>query len=242
MINYFELTLHFQMLWTIFEYMSNEDRRNVRLVCKRFFEICIHQKFLRAEQFMCNDGIYSTTEVLTTLQKSEREVLQLKFYNVCFKINTDRLFEAISSKIQTLNFVSCSFAESVIEKILIMCSNLKQLTIASICYPRLLALLDYLERRNVIKTNIIFLKIDLDRNSQSHFSEYRCFNFTDRIIGILPNLQYLKMNTVFLKTEKFSILDGIKELGLNNRNLFTSEDSYIIRNRILSMTKYVQIY
>ncbi len=245
-------------MWNIFEYMSNEDRKHIRLVCKRFFEMCIHRKFLRTEQFMCSSDIYSPAEILTTLQRSKREVLQLKFRGARFRRNADLLFEAVSSRIQTLKFVLCFFNKKSLEKILIKCSNLKQLTITSISYQRLLALLDYLEWRKVIKTNLISLEIDLEFNSQVYLINENNFNvgdtfggqivgnvdvtFTERIIRIFPNLQYLKINTAFLKTEIPSVLNGIKELGLGRDMYPLAGDNYTDRDKILSLTKYVQIY
>ncbi len=227
--------------------MSHEDRRNIRLVCKRFFDIPIHQKFLHTEQFTCSSSIYPVEKFLTTLQRNKREVFQLKFRHTKFHRNTVRLFETMSFKIQTLNFFSCSFEESVLEKILIMCSSLKQLTFTSIYYQRLLVLFDYLERKNVIKSDVIFLEIDWDKtrglcfhgNTREGKISGNVATVVERIIGIFPNLQYLKIDIMFLKNEITSILHGIKELGLSVLDPLSRDD---YADTILSLTKYGRIY
>ncbi len=201
---------------------------------------------MQTEQFVGSSGIYSVVEILITLQRSERELLQLKFQGVCFTRNSDQLFEAVSSKIQALSFLECSFEKNVLENILIKCSNLKQLTITSISYQQLLLLLDYVKQRNNIKTDVIFLEIDLDLNNRfcsenyfdDTFGEQIIGNgngtFTEQIISIFPNLQYLKINTVFQKSEIPSILNGIKELGLRVLHPLTSDNCI---DRILPFTK-----
>ncbi len=233
-----------------------------------FFEICIHRKFLQTEQFMCSSGIYSFKEIFTTLQRSERELLQLKFRYTHFWKNSDRLFEAVSSKIQTLSFFECSFHRKVFEKIIVMCSNLKRLTITSTNCKQLRILLVRLKRRNIVKTDVIFLEINLIPNSQNCFYLINLFasifellmstyeqlvsayeeliigtytdKYTKRIFSIFPNLQYLKINNMFQLNEIPSIrYNGIKELGLDVMYPFP-KDNY--SNRILSLTKYGQIY
>ncbi len=211
------------MLELIFEHGSNEDRRNIRLVCKRWFKICNRSKFLQLER-LTYGNVYCTSQIFSMLQRSERKLFRLKFKFTRFKEADLQFFSIIGLKIWSLNFFDCSFEENVLENIITICQNLLQLSLKfqfrQKNVDRLRILLNYLTRRNIIKSEVIFLDIEVPNLA---WLDTVTIN---QIFRIFPNLQHFKIvcpdvsadggNAIFTNicTEIRSLQDRIKELSL----------------------------
>lgn len=182
-----------QVLAKIFEYLLVRERGNVKLVCRRWCEI-FHQtaKLLGDEKLICCD-IYRSSDpsqdILGTLARSKREILDLEFHYFEFRESDSSFWEQCGRKIRALHFSECSMTSDTLLRAILDCPNL---TSISWCVENVKTenavfcpaeTMDRLLRCRVTNANLVSLSIRCSRaNGLSNF-------ILGALFALFPNIR-----------------------------------------------------
>lgn len=208
----------FQILLTIFKYyLSTNERKNVKLVCKTWFKTCNIPLFLKDELLNCL-GVYQTSDIYELLNESEREILNLKFQNVKFPDDNSSFWQHNGSKVKSIDFINCEFQNNTLTEIIIFCKNLVHLSFVYTSQynrnvlPPIIGL-DGVLRNEIIRENLCSLEIDfLDSLWLSNYIIYQLFL-------IFPNVKILKISCRAVDQNFEKVFLDLSEF--NSRNNFT---------------------
>lgn len=152
----------FQMLLMIFKYLSVNDRKALKLVCKYWFEICGLQS---NDQVINCRGFYPLPDTYEFLNGVQSQLLNLTFNGVLF--TDDSSFWKINGpRIQAITFEDCQFDENIFGEIIYFCENLSHLSIkfTQLCYlsfPNL----GRVSGSGLVRKNLQYLEICTSRSS-----------------------------------------------------------------------------
>lgn len=114
----------------MFGFLSPQDRRNVKLVCKRWYDACNVVSLINSERIIIcpkSTNKSNLTDVMKTLTKSK-----MKFYNLEFRRmrleRTTSFWRTCGRKILFLHFVDCKLNENTIDKLMTYCINIRHLS------------------------------------------------------------------------------------------------------------------
>lgn len=177
----------------VFDHLTSEDRKNVRLVCRCFYRSCNHLRFLKDEtiHIVGNQNIASTFEFLS---KSYRSLWNLKFDSVLIISYTPSIlsfFVYHGSNIRSLCFHDCKFCPKLLASIIIFCKALEEVSITFSEQNR-----DY----QILFDDFLYLEmISVVREKVSIFTlEMRCGVWLTnrkllRFLNIFPNIRKLNL-------------------------------------------------
>lgn len=173
----------FQLLFKIFKYLPLLDRKNAKLVCKLWYDVCNFEYFLERQKFICC-GIYPTESILQTLTNSSCAYLNLEFYRVNFCFTSTEYWELLGPKIHALYFVECDMKAEMVKEIIVKCIELKHLTI-SFERPLLLlqSLLDNVCKQFIKRPKLVSIDMRVI-NSNGWFSNAILWNLLSIYINI----------------------------------------------------------
>lgn len=232
----FSLLFVFQILLTIFKYyLSTNERKTVKLVCRAWFETCNVPFLLNDEVLICL-GVYQSSDICELLDGSEREVLNFKFQNVKFSDNNSSFWKKNGPKVQSIDFIDCEFQNSTLTEIIIFCKNLLNLSLVYTSRydsERIVSSpitgFDGVLRNDIVRENLNSLEIDfLDSLWMSNYIIYQLFL-------IFPNVQILKISCTVVDKNFEKIFLDMSEF--TNRNNFTFSP---ILNYLMASTNRIE--
>lgn len=174
------------MTRSIFKYLSVNERKAVRLVCKTWFGICDMPSLSDDEVISCR-GCNQLSDTYDFLNRSQRRILNLKFNRIRF-VDAASFWQINGSRIRSITFNNCHVDENFMEKIIYSCDNLFHLAITytSDCtdnpfFPDLAEI----AQRGIVRESLESLEI----HHESIYGEERMIH----IFPIFPKLKKLKM-------------------------------------------------
>lgn len=210
-------TITFQILLMIFKYLSTNERKAVKRVCKNWFEICNLSSLSNDEVLYCR-GFYKLSHIYELLSRSERRSLNLKFQLVPFTngsllwrmifTNDSSFWKINGPRIRSITFEDCQFEKNILGEIIYCCENLYHLSFKSTRgSPLSLPNLVEVPSDAVVRENLQCLEID---TSASPIPEDAAF----QLFSLFSHLKVLKINCSYFH--------------FDSRRIFPALNSYLV--------------
>lgn len=180
----------------IFTYLSLEDRKSIRLTCRRFYDICNDIYFHDKEEIVFHGNI-NTDCAFNSLADSRRKLWNIKMNSVHLVDDTIfSFFEKQGANICSLSFYKCALAQGVLRGLIERCEALHSL---SLVFPRSRKFYDIKFCENLLNdikslelTSVVRLNVS---NFVLHIPSNCCLtnrNFK-RIFAVFPNIERLDL-------------------------------------------------
>lgn len=212
----------FQILPQIFKFLSTNERKIVKLVCKSWFEACNVFSLLNDELITCL-GIYQLSDTYELLNRSQRRFLFLEFEHVEFN-NDSSFWENNGYKIRSICFANCNFLNGTLGKIIIYCVSLMHLSFRFTCSASESPInendLDEILKIGIVRENLNSLEIYVHDPDRIKLSNY----ITHQLFSIFPKVKILKIKCTDSSEPEDDEYPGNVDLDLSefcNKNCFT---------------------
>lgn len=114
----------------MFRQLPLHDRKNVRLVCRRFHDICTRWCFIQNEKFVFRRGCVDSASIVDLLLGCNYSACNFEFVRVPMnELPMSRFPSSDSQKIRHLTLNECSFSLKTITEIITYCCDLQYLKI-----------------------------------------------------------------------------------------------------------------
>lgn len=192
-------------IWSLVfsSYLPLEDRKNVRLTCRRFYDACCIHRIQRKEEMVIY-GAYNSCSSIQSLCGSERKIWNIKLCKV-HPIDDSVLpfFEKHGANIHSLTLLDCTLNRGILIDILGPCKNLRTFAVRFTrdcrVYSNNAVFLEFevLRGRGIICSKVTDLTLELS-NSCS-----RAITSKDlrQISALFPNIE--KFNTFPVFTTRY---------------------------------------
>lgn len=119
-------TLPEEVWYKVFNYLTLDDRKSVRLLCHRFYEACNRIHFQKNEEIIFYGNI-NTNAAIQSFSTSKRKVWNIKLYQVHLEdTRILEFFQKQGGNINSLAFNFCELAPRIFKNIIECCSNLQE--------------------------------------------------------------------------------------------------------------------
>lgn len=113
-----------EMWGKLLTYLSIQDRKNLRLSCRHFYEACNTSLIQRSEKFLFCGNI-NTEAALLSFSQSERNLWNIEMYRVhLMEDSILPFFEKQGSNVRSLTLESCVIGPGILKKLLESCTTL----------------------------------------------------------------------------------------------------------------------
>lgn len=112
-------------MFEIFKFLHIRDRRNIRLVCKQWLEVCNDRKFQEKEAFFFNNS-FKFPVIVKIIADSGRERVNLKLESYMLNEGSNCLWQTHGSKIISLKLDSCKLGATILGHIIFSCPNMTE--------------------------------------------------------------------------------------------------------------------
>lgn len=121
-----------EIWWEIFTYLPAHDRKNIRMTCHRFNELCDDGQLVETEEIVFH-GDLNTIAALDLLSSSPRRIHNIRF-NCVVRITEDffPFFDKHGADIRSLIFWNCGFQQGSFNGIMERCTGLRRIVLALI--------------------------------------------------------------------------------------------------------------
>lgn len=213
-----------EVLSKLFSYLPLEDRKNVRLSCRRFYEACNTILIQENENFLFCGNI-NTEAAILSLSHSESRLWNIQLYHV--HLMNDSIFpffEKQGANIRSLTLESCEIGPGILKGLIKSCITLRSVKF-------ILGLVEVVAREQI-----------------AFFNEFKalendgivCPNVTDFSLQT-TSLSTAMTNEIFLRF--FTIFPNIIKLDIEVINQFSTISSEITSQVVFSFSSvYYQIF
>lgn len=190
----------------IFTHLELEDRKTIRLTCRRFHEVCNCRFFQENEKIICKPpgtaAKFETT--IKKLLKIERKLWNIKLSRLCLDEPTVAFFEKQGSNIHSLVFDRCQFAPAIFKAIIEQCPSLHQISLTTEheeSNQNIFLDFEGLEKSGIVRQGLTDFSLDLSE-------DYRYTALTNRqvfrFLASFPNIRNLDFSIKISKQVAFS--------------------------------------
>jgi len=209
---------HFlQILSKIFQCFPLKERKNAKLVCKKWNQVLLRKEFTDTEVFF-TDHVYGISILSQILQGSTRPSFNLTIFDQEFETlppNFKNFFQIWGNRIESLNCIECYFSSKALREIFIHCTNLEEFSARQCGGPcnGKISTTRLPFGSNLVREKLRKFHIDSDHSHQ--FFQIKNFN---GLAAAFPKMEILEIhNLEYTGKTKFMLraaLDRMKNLKI----------------------------
>lgn len=206
------------VLAQIFSYLPVRDRKNIRLACQHFNEICDFEQVQQTEEIVLRNN-KTALAAIQTLSDSKRKVTNIRFYDTLIDTSISEFIRIHGGDIQSLAFYNCLPLEEIdlLRDIIQKCPNLRSLSFVIDIEFISSAFVWRKWPRNIIKYNIL-------DNLETFWNDRIVFRDVQNLALTLSYPKSLELIYPITK-EKFSVIFKIFP-NIKILNLSVAVDQY----------------
>lgn len=192
----------------------------MKSVCKSWLEYCSRPAMLNDEVLTCLN-MYQLSDTYELLQKSERQLLNLKFRSVRFYKDTS-FWKDNGLRVRSLEFIDCQFYNGILEEIIICCDHLFHLSftytdnfmkIVRGKKTQIPPMMDIrkVAAKKIVRLNLSSLELNFQKSNLLHLSD----DVLHPLFLVFPGVKFLTITGDAFMIEEYDIdLSELPSSGL----------------------------